>query len=191
MLVHVKVVFGTSSCVVDIACGDGQKTIKWLATVAAGRFTSRGRHAPQKKSGASAYLPSSVTTEDCSFFHPDGLIAELVRVFCVERRRTRVRVSSFLLVPARHCAMPPLPWSSDRHRPHADASLYSRLVRRTRARRDDDGRRLGRHVAHSSVLAVFSATDPELYDDQQVTVTLASKTAVDGLGHAMQSRWAQ
>ena len=113
MLVHVKVVFGTSSCVVDIACGDGQKTIKWLAMVAAGRFTSRGLgsrlgcHAPKKTSGASAYLPSSVTTEDCSFFHPDGLIAELVRVFCVERRRTRVRVSSFLLVPARHCAMPP------------------------------------------------------------------------------------
>lgn len=85
MKLCVTVEFGKQSASFDIPVGDGQKTVKWLATVASQRFSARGPHGRLRtreplmaQSQGSAYMPSSVTTEDTSFFHPDALLAEVM-----------------------------------------------------------------------------------------------------------------
>ena len=83
MKLTVTVTFGKNEQTFDIPVGDGQKTVKWLATVASQRFSARAPHGRLRareplmaQPQASAYMPSSVTTADSSFFHPEAMLAE-------------------------------------------------------------------------------------------------------------------
>ena len=83
MKLKVTVELGKDHSEFDLAVGDGQKNIKWLATVASQRFSARGprgslrtREPKMAHPSGSAYMPSGVTTEGTSFFHPDDTIAE-------------------------------------------------------------------------------------------------------------------
>ena len=115
MLIHVICELGKAKAEFDLPCGDGQKSIKcvgsrpsrltqhrasrhptpllaaracrWLATVAAARFASRGngravrsRDIPNTRPRTSSYIPSAVTTAEQTFYHPDSLVAEQARV---------------------------------------------------------------------------------------------------------------
>jgi len=76
MKLKVTVELGKDHSEFDLAVGDGQKNIKWLATVASQRFSARGprgslrtREPKMAHPSGSAYMPSGVTTEGTSFFH--------------------------------------------------------------------------------------------------------------------------
>jgi len=85
MRVNVEVKFGNISTEFLLHCGDGKKTIKWLALTASQRFSSGNpRGAPrcrEKKNLAanrSHYLPSNVSNSNKGLLRPDEFIEDVL-----------------------------------------------------------------------------------------------------------------
>lgn len=84
MRILCRVVFGDKSCVIDVACGDGDKTVKWLATVATQRLSMdhapRGRIRQRDTLTLVPYMtalqPSGVETHDEPFYDPDAKLTD-------------------------------------------------------------------------------------------------------------------
>mmetsp|Transcript_5508 Transcript_5508/g.11261 ORF Transcript_5508/g.11261 Transcript_5508/m.11261 type:complete len:543 (-) Transcript_5508:66-1694(-) len=83
MKLKVTIEFGTIVSEIDLACGSGAKSFKWLGLTTAARFASRAPHGTRRRREASsitannvAYMPLEIVTEDCVFFHPDDDICD-------------------------------------------------------------------------------------------------------------------
>ena len=67
---QVTIEFGTIVSEIDLACGSGAKSFKWLGLTAAARFASRAPHGTRRRREASsitannvAYMPLEIVTE--------------------------------------------------------------------------------------------------------------------------------
>lgn len=84
MRLQCVVCYGDARFPVDVPCGNGQKSVKWLATVATQRLTTQNaprgclRHRDTRSILPSSHrlLPSQVTTEDQSFYHPEAQLSD-------------------------------------------------------------------------------------------------------------------
>jgi len=70
MKLKVTIEFGTIVSEIDLACGSGAKSFKWLGLTAAARFASRAPHGTRRRREASsitannvAYMPLEIVTE--------------------------------------------------------------------------------------------------------------------------------
>lgn len=83
MKVKVICILADTETEIDIACGNGKKTFKWLALTAAARFSSRiprgmrrHREVPTITGANASYVPLDVITDGLVFHHPDDFVIE-------------------------------------------------------------------------------------------------------------------
>ena len=83
-VVWVTVCSGRTRWRSKFCCGDGHHSVKWLANSACARFAAsraprgslRVREPRGIPWGGANYIPVGVTSETCSFHHPDSLLYE-------------------------------------------------------------------------------------------------------------------
>ncbi|KAJ1456754.1 hypothetical protein M885DRAFT_616109 [Pelagophyceae sp. CCMP2097] len=104
MRLKTVVCFGDVQIPIPIPCGDGDKTVKWLALVAAQRFvidsaargSRRNLHNGANVACSTQLIPSGVETDLEAFYHPD---AKLRDVF-VDSQEVRVKLEPKMRVGA-------------------------------------------------------------------------------------------
>lgn len=104
MRIKAVVCYGEVKRHITIPCGDGKKSVKWLALVSAQRFAmdhaARGarrcRDAAMIVTAGTKLVPSGVETEFESFYHPTALVADCF----VDSQEVRIKLEPKMRVGA-------------------------------------------------------------------------------------------